>query len=383
MRKLLIAIVMSAGLSAVAQDQDLAFLYVSKFYNDSVYHPASNAVSAPSAILKNDFAGFNLARLLDEKKAGKQILGYSKKNNAIEAYYFPGVSHRRALVIGGVHGSELSSVDVARRLVAQLTKGATPYYPVIIIPSLFPDNAATAEACKQDRIVQNAGRYTDAEAIDPNRQLPPLGKPFYLTEGKDAYNRTIEKENSLLLQLVQAYAPDRIVNLHAIKDYSKAGIYADPRTDCKGAALGYASDSSLAITMAKYIEAKGGNVAGNRLKSVPTALYYLDPKPAAVGDKQERNLIGTNLRGKINGVSLGGWASTAVCDETNNYSRPAMRIVTIEFPGYKTFSEYKFADDRKWYNDLVTLYASSIQNYFLQAFFVEENHLQQEELAVR
>ena len=63
----------------------------------------------------------------------------------------------------------------------------------------------------------------------------------------DAHGRLIEKENALLLQLIQSFAPERIVNIHAIKDSTKAGIFADPRTDCDGRALGFASDSTLAV----------------------------------------------------------------------------------------------------------------------------------------
>ena len=383
MRKLLTAICMSICLGAAAQDQDMAFLYISRFYNDSVYHPTTSVSSVSTAIVNQSFTDFSMTALLSEKKAGKYILGYSKKKTAIEAYYFPGTSSKKALVIGGVHGSELSAVEVANQLIKQLSKGSKPFYSVIIVPTLFPDNADAAQTYKHDRIVQNVGRYSHPEAIDPNRQLPALGSPFNLNEAKDAYGREIEKENQLLLQLIQAYAPERIVNLHAIKDYSKAGIYADPRTDCECRALGFSSDSALAVSMAKFIDENGGNVAGNKIKTSPTALYYLDPKPAPLGQKQERNLVGANLKGKINGVSLGSWASTAVCDEANNYSRSAMRILTIEFPGYKKASEYKYADDKKWHNDLVALYASSISKFFLQAFFVEEEVLHPESLVVR
>ena len=382
MRKILTAITMSACLGVAAQEQDLAFLYSSKFYNDSVYHPSTTNVSS-SSIVKNSFADFNLAVLLSEKKAAKRILGFSKKNKPIEAYYFPGTSNKRALVIGGVHGSELSSVEVAKRLVVQLSKGENPFYSVIIIPSLFPDNAAMAEACKANRMVNNVGRYSHLDAIDPNRQLPKLGTPFYLDEAKDAYGREIEKENQLLLQLIQAFAPERIVNIHAIKDYGRAGVYADPRTDCEGKALGFSSDSALAVAMATYIDEKVGNVEGNKIKTAPTALYYLDPKAVAAGELQQRNLTGANLKGKIYGVSLGSWASTAVCDEKNNYARPAMRILTMEFPGYKKPSEYKFDEDKKWFKDLVGLYASSIYHYFLQEYCVEENEIDKNSLAQR
>ncbi|RYF86025.1 MAG: hypothetical protein EON98_04910 [Chitinophagaceae bacterium] len=371
MRRLLILISFFMGSSAYAQDQDLAFLYTSKFYNDSIYHLPST-YSNKSSIIRHQFQDFNLVQVLQNRKSVRKVLGFSQKDKPIEAWYFPGTSTKRALVIGGVHGSELSAVEVARRLIVQLEKGEKPYYSVIIVPTLFPDNAATAETCKRDRVMKNAGRYSHEEAIDPNRQLPALGTPFYLDNATDAYGREIEKENQLLLQLIQAYAPERIVNLHAIKDYGKAGIYADPRTDCEGKALGFSSDSLLAITMAKYIEEKGGTVYGNRIKSAPTALYHLDPVPVQPGEHQPRNLTGANMQGKINGVSMGSWASTAVCDEKNGYSRPAMRLLTLEFPGYKKPSEYKAADDREWYNNLVGLYAASIQNFFLQDFCVEE-----------
>ena len=135
--------------------------------------------------------------------------------------------------------------------------------------------------------------------------------------------------------------------------------------------------------MAKYIDEKGGNVSGNKIKTAPTALYYLDPKPVPAGDLQPRNLTGANMKGKINGVSLGSWASTAVCDEKNNYSRPAMRILTMEFPGYKKPSEYKLPEDQKWFKGLVNLYAASIQHYFLQEFCVEESEVNEQSLVHR
>lgn len=378
MKKLFPALLILICLTAATQEQDWAFSPVSKFYNDSTYYPSIQTVS--TSVVNYEFAGFNLSVVISAGKPAKKILGYSKKGKPIEVFYFPGTSTKRALVIGGVHGSELSSVEVTKRLIARLTAGDKPYYSVIIIPVLFPDNVSTAENKRRDRVRNNTGRYTNQLAIDPNRQLPALGKPFLVNDANDAYGRTIEKENALLLQLIQAYAPDRIVSVHAIKDQSKAGIYADPRTDCAGRAVGYSSDSTLAVLMAKYIDEKKGNAFGNNIKTTPTALYYLDPKPVAAGELQPRNLKGMAMRGKIDGVSLGSWASTAVCDEKNNYQRAAMRILTIEFPGYKKPSEYKVRDDREWYEKQVELYTTAIGSYFLGAYCVEENRGEEKSL---
>ena len=306
-------------------------------------------------------------------KAVKSILGYSQKGRIIETWYFPGTSDKKALVIGGVHGSELSSIEVAEELIKRL-QHEKPYYSVIVIPCLFPDNA---EAARADRAgiggVQNLGRYSHNEAADPNRQMPSLGKPFDPAMPVDHLGRTIEQENQLLLQLIAQFRPDRIANIHAIRDAAHAGIYADPRTDSKGIALGFSSDSSLAITMATTIAANGGYVPGNLVNKQPSALYYKDPLPSAAGELQQRNTCGSKLplnRGQ--GVSLGSWGSTAIenaADTTAN--RAAMRIITIEFPGYKAPAHYADDKQRQFSARQVTLYAESILNVFLGEHYVE------------
>src|SRR5689334_1410187 len=75
-----------------------------------------------------------LRRIIEEKRAVRFLLGQSKQNRNVEAWFFPGTSDHNALVIGGVHGSELSSVEVAKALIHQLQTGNDNYYNVIIIP---------------------------------------------------------------------------------------------------------------------------------------------------------------------------------------------------------------------------------------------------------
>ena len=87
---------------------------------------------------------FLLGDLAARHTAFNGALGMSSEGRLIEAYYFPGVFDNRAMVIGGVHGSELSSISVARSLIQLLSNGHLLYYDVTAIPSLFPDNAALA-----------------------------------------------------------------------------------------------------------------------------------------------------------------------------------------------------------------------------------------------
>lgn len=301
--------------------------------------------------------------------AFKSSLGRSRKGFAIETYYFPGKCGKRALVIGGMHGSELSSIEIAKTLIRQLQQNNTSEYDVLIIPCLFPDNALAALSDPQNiGSVHNIGRYTFNSGVDPNRQMPSLGKPFIAHQTKDHLEREIEYENRLLLQLISKFRPDRIINIHAIRNLSNAGIYADPRTDSKGRALGFETDSLLAINMAKHVEANGGSTPGNRLNRVPTARYPKDPAIVPPYQYQPRSVCGSALvANKGCGVSLGSWASTAVedgADPTNN--RDAITLITMEFPGYKRSVDYVTEKERRACRKQVLLFTSAIQKIFLE-----------------
>ena len=301
-------------------------------------------------------------------------VGKTKEGREIEAYYFPGKSPYRALVIGGMHGSELSSITVAKEIIKKLSNGVQPYYSVLVIPVLFPDNAeAAVRNPKAMGGLQNIGRYTYKNSVDPNRQMPSPGKWHSEETCEDHMGRKIETENAILLDLIRDFRPDRIANVHAIRDTSRAGIYADPRTDSKGIALGYESDSALAIRMADFIHRKGGNVLGNKITEKPSSLYYKDPVPVAKGKVQPRNFCGAKLPdNRGSGVSLGSWASTAVENYPDPaYNRPAIRLFTIEFPGYRSPEFYTSSADQLRSRQNVSLYAESVLEIFLGNYYPE------------
>jgi len=317
-----------------------------------------------------------LKKILEERKTTRFLLGQSKQMRTIEAWFFPGTSEKKALVIGGVHGTELSSIEVAKSLIQKLLQGQKSYYNVIIIPCLFPDNAATAkESTDAIGSTANIGRYSFSTAADPNRQMPSPGQPFDEESGKDHIGREIEKENQLLLRLINLFRPGRIANIHAIRDTEHAGIYADPRTDSKSYALGFETDSSLAVEMALMVDKSGGYIPGNLLHKRPTALYYKDPAPVARGSFQKRNFSGSSLaNNRGSGISLGTWASTAISNVKNPMlDREAMRILTIEFPGYKRPGDYKDVNQKEYFNRQVEIYALAIEKIFLREYFVEES----------
>ncbi|MCI0423109.1 MAG: hypothetical protein L0312_28440, partial [Acidobacteria bacterium] len=153
------------------------------------------------------------------------------------------------MVIAGVHGSELSGIEVVQCLVKKLFEdskgGARPHFDVTIVPELFPDNAARArdharrlaaerKSKKEDVGLlgedSNVGRRTQGSDVDPNRQLPELGQPFNGSNPVDSLNRTIERENQYLLNLIQTLKPKRIANVHANRNPVHSGIFADPHS---------------------------------------------------------------------------------------------------------------------------------------------------------
>jgi hypothetical protein len=347
----------------------IAFTLLSSTSNSRLAAPSLTTTDS----INNGLRLEELEKVLIDRKSTQFVLGRSQQGRNIEAFFFPGISGKRALVIGGMHGSELSSIEVARELLRQVSQGDSTFYSVIIIPSLFPDNAELAQR-NFFRIggVENIGRYSYPGAVDPNRQMPTPGHGFDEEDRLDHAGRKIENENSLLLDLIGQYRPERIVNLHAIRVTTNAGVFADPRTDHNGIALGYASDSSLAITIASSVQKNGGYIPGNHLNKKPTALYYKDPAPVEAGAYQKRNYTGSVLPGKRGGgVSLGTWASTAVCDQQDpSKNRDAIRIITMEFPGSKRPVDHK-KELQPFYQRQVEIYATALKTVFLGNYFTE------------
>ena len=338
-------------------------------------------MSAKAEILNNADSAMPVS-YSGAKSAFKGILGTTSQGRNIEAYYFPGTSDKRAVVIGGMHGSELSSIEIARVLISELQSrslsgGKRPYYSVIVIPSLFPDNAEKAK--ENPELIggtSNLGRYTSSNSVDPNRQMPSLGKSMNRENAFDDLGRPIEQENQALLDLIERFRPQRIVNIHAIREKERAGIFADPRTTENGIALEYQSDSALAILMALYIHLSGGEVKGNNLLKNPTTLYHNDPKVSSAGTFQPRNTKGSQLpEHRGHGISLGSWATTAVNDASRPYlNRPAIRLFTMEFPGYKRSIDYSGAEMKKQVRKNIELYAASILEVFLNKYEVEQDY---------
>lgn len=138
----------------------------------------------------------------------------------IEAYFFNGTTSRRALVIAGVHGNERQGIAVARMLI-DLLKTKQPALTTIVVPSLFPDNAAVGTFGSRE-----------GSAAPPNRNFPKPDQDLAAAKkagSVDALGKPILPENLLLLELMERFKPERIISIHGTWDPSKAGVFYDPR----------------------------------------------------------------------------------------------------------------------------------------------------------
>jgi hypothetical protein len=239
-------------------------------------------------------------------------IGLDTLGEPIRAHLVPGETDDVAMVVAGVHGSEQSGVEVAERLLQQLAVNR-PYYTVVVVPRLFPDNVASRAAWEkklaadQGKITLKEYRKVRAKAgdpnratagqVDPNRQFPELGDDLDLAKPVDAKGRPVEPGNLALLALIKAFAPTRIVSIHAQKDLDKAGVFSDPQPAVAPGALASEADR-IAVATAKRAQVLGARVAGNTNAGGWSSLYPgQDPKISKAQMKKE------NARGR----SFGQW----------------------------------------------------------------------------
>jgi predicted deacylase len=230
------------------------------------------------------------------------VLGRTAEGRPVQAWFVEGRSEQRALVVGGVHGSEASGIEVVERLVEELQQA--PGYTVVLIPALFPDHAAQ--------------RRREDPTTPTNRNFPAPGTSFARSGELDALGRPILTENRMFLEMIERFEPTRIASVHATVRPGAAGVFSDvhtagpaaPALELDVAARRSAEDEALALAMARAMAEAGfpGSVPGNHLDEVPIAEWS---------------------GGVDGGVSLGGWGPRAIA-EGGPGDRPSLTVITVE-----------------------------------------------------
>ena len=279
-------------------------------------------------------------------RLGASELGKTAGKRSIELRFFPGKTTRRALVIGGVHGTERQGVQVARLLEKDLA--ATPSdFSVLLVPVLFPDNAASGPL----GIREQKDKPT-------NRNFPDPGKDLAASGGKDATGRDILPENQLLMQLMERFKPERIISLHGTQHPEKAGVFYDPReltadeargpaasarprpSDSEGSsearyralykhklAAAEAADKDLSLRAAQLIDAATTGVKGREARNLGAGKQH----PSVAGNVGPSGKLDTgHWGGEVpGGTSLGDYASAR-----------GTSIFTVEPPVNRNIADY-------------------------------------------
>lgn len=306
-----------------------------------------------SAMLGGRASDIALAQQVRWRELGKTAgwAGPSGKGStvrrSITVRYVAGRTARRALVIAGVHGSEVQGVEVAEQLLADLANAKNqPEMSAAIVPNLFPDDAA----------------YRDREGpgAHPNRNFPDPSQDLAASGGKDALGKPIRPENVMLMQLIERFAPERMISIHGTWDPSKAGVSYDPRAltageEARAQSWGINPDSEGANAPPGLVPARragfqhAADARDNELALSAAGLIDTTTSTGATKGPARAGLkhpsVAGNFKGKTDqpnfakweggmdkGVSLGGYAS-----------KRGISIFTVEPPDNKKLSELKGA----------------------------------------
>lgn len=304
---------------------------------------------------------------------------------SVQAFKFPGETPDVALIVGGIHGTELTGVDVAKLLIEHLKPAEKrARLTTIVIPQLFGETRFGQG--EQRRYIVVPGIFFRPEAhvdrsklptvIEQNRNFPRVGESYATVRARltnpeigaeliDYYDRRFEytldnldrvladmmlAENRILVQLIEQERPIRLATLHGKGDYARLGdgpgFFVDPRggyspeTDAPWTKAGQIDDelcrqmvqASLAVMPASVLADLRSKALA--LKRSPDALH---PFAGNLLDL-ERGLLdvseGTvhySVSEHARATSLGMWGSAEeLRQEGTPPGRPAMPVITVE-----------------------------------------------------
>jgi len=303
----------------------------------------------------------------------------------IHAYFFPGQTNRRALVIGGVHGTEPQGSEAVERLRESLAtsseQGSPPFFTTILIPVLIP--RTTPRGSGSVTRYGRGSRYVNG--VEPNRNFPMPGDTYadarrrgrtradsaelVFTDDQGTVrppqNNAVSShasqqmlpETRALITLIERFQPERVASIHAHSVSSARGdapgIFVDPRggfntaTDTPSTAEGLEDDAlaTRMLTEAQRLNranpgARADAFSGNTSTTWPGSITA--PYTASRGSPTVHYT--STVHGE--GNSLGMWAPAA-----------GISTVTVEIPQWGRQSSRM--------DSLLNVHSDVLQNVFL------------------
>jgi hypothetical protein len=224
------------------------------------------------------------------------VLDTTDQRHPITAYYFPGQTDERALIIAGVHGTERQGMEVAEMLMQDLGNSRVPpHFTVIVVPSLFPDSQAHGGFGRRESGVRAQDSQGHNEEVPTNRNFPANGQSLAQSTdaqgvARDADGRPILRENIALMSLMERFNPSRIITIHGTHRPYRAGIFVDPVQGQE------TQDRQLAIASAQQVVTNIQNAETNSSVTQGTAQR---PVISSDGKSLERDIIERIERGEL------------------------------------------------------------------------------------
>jgi protein MpaA len=147
----------------------------------------------------------------------RENLGTSVLGRPIEIEYF-GRGSQTVLILGGIHGDEVTSVDLTRNLIALLRSQ----------PDLAADKTiAIIEVANPDGYA--ARTRTNSRGIDLNRNFPARNfKPGGPRGYRAAAAPASEPESRAILSAIAQLKPDLIISIHSIRNGRECNNFDGP-----------------------------------------------------------------------------------------------------------------------------------------------------------
>lgn len=293
-----------------------------------------------------------------------------------EAFFFPGQSDRRALIISGVHGDEKRGVEVVKNLQTLLekesAKGNKPFFTTILVPIVIPRTQAGGGG---RNVPGGLGIATTGalkcRSVEPNRNFPLPGEDLAAARARGKNGPNVQElviqtpsglraphdtgskaaffvtsirmlpETRILISLIERFQPERLASIHdhSLKQdchpcvggkVSKCGgegpgIFMDPR------GIDPVSNKITNQAEVNADDALARKMVEGALTRLPCDLALLKSKvfPPFAGNQA---LFPPTVRyfseQRVEGNSLGDWAPIPTS------GRPGIATLTIEIPKY-------------------------------------------------
>ncbi|HEY7875683.1 MAG TPA: DUF4157 domain-containing protein [Actinomycetota bacterium] len=310
----------------------------------------------------------------------------TKSPPRVRAFFFPGKTARRALIIGGVHGTEqqgAKTVEELRTVLrARSLAGNPPHFTTILIPTLIEQTHKGGTSAGARHVPGGMGRTAKgtlekSRSIEPNRNFPLPGEDLAAAKARGASGATDPElvfrdasgavrpaqdtaktatanaqtgtsirmiaETRILISLIERFQPERLASIHAhsLKTVvgDAPGIFVDPRgidpaTKAVTNQGQVDEDDRLAAAMAREGTkrwSKGG-VTVPGLKG-GQADPFVGNAPGKSGASVRYSSTSTP-----EGNSLGTWAPvpTVAGKAGATASRPGITTVTVEIPQWSS-----------------------------------------------